>query len=88
MLLCQWAIPEKNPSRGGGLRKDIFFEPPPSLEFLGFSLYPWKFQRKQAFTSGNSAKLSDTPWKFQGQKPIPMKFPHDFFLISPGNSIF
>ena len=41
---------------------------PPSLEFLELSLYPKKFQRKQAFTPGNSAKLYDTPCKFQGQK--------------------
>ena len=31
------------------------------LGFLDLSLYPWRFHRKQAFTSGNSANLSDTP---------------------------
>ena len=39
------------------------------MEFLNLSLYPKKFQRKQAFTPGNSAKLCHTPWKFHGQKP-------------------
>ena len=42
------------------------------MEFLNLSLYHKKFQRKQAFTPRNSAKLCDTPWKFQGQKPRPM----------------
>ena len=27
-------------------------------------------------------------WKFQGQKQKPMEIPHDFVLISPGNSTF
>ena len=39
----------------------------------------------QAFTPGNSAKLCDTLWKFQFQKPRPMEIPHDFFLNTPGN---
>ena len=43
------------------------------MEFLNLSLYHKKFQRKQAFIPGNSAKLCDTPWKFQGQKPRPME---------------
>ena len=53
---------------------------------LDLSLYRWKFQRKQACTTGNSAKLCDTPLKFQGQKLRPMEIPHDFFLNYPGNS--
>ena len=58
------------------------------LEFLDLSLYPWKFQRKQAFTPRNSAKLYDIPWKIQGQKSRPMEIPHDFFQITAGNSIY
>ena len=26
------------------------------------------------------------PWKFQSLKPKPMEIPHDFLLITPGNS--
>ena len=47
-------------------------------------------ERKQAFSSpmmdGYSAKLCDTTWKFQFQKPAgPKKIPHEFFLNTPGN---
>ena len=31
---------------------------------------------KKPFTPGNSAKLCDTPWKVQGQKPKLMGIPH------------
>ena len=64
----------KNPNRGSRI---YFSEPPPPtsphppLEFLDLPLYPKKFRRKQVFTLGNSAKLCDTPWKFQSQKPRP-----------------
>ena len=44
--------------------EDIHFPKTP-LEVLDLSLYPKKFLRKQALTPGNSAKLSDTPRKFQ-----------------------
>ena len=64
--------------------EDILFSKKNSGCF-GFVIFPWKFQRKGSFTRGNSAKLCDTPWKFQGQKPRPMKIPH-LFLITPGNS--
>ena len=37
-----------------------------------------KIQRKQAFTAGKSAKLYDTPWKFQGRKADPQKFDMGF----------
>ena len=71
-LVSRYGLFQKNPNRGGGygyirLKKIVI---------LDLSLYPWKFQRKQAFTSGNSAKLSDTPWKFQGQKQRPLEIPH------------
>ena len=61
---------------------------------LDLSGRPYKFWRKQAFIPGNSAKLFDTPWKFQHQKPTPMEIPHIFFntlgistyfLIDPWN---
>ena len=48
-----------------GVVDDILFWTP-TLEFLDSSLY--QFWRRQAFTLGNSPKLFDTPWKFQGQK--------------------
>ena len=62
-----------------GWLKHTFFKN--SLEFLGLSLYPWKFWRKQSFTSGNSTKLYYNPWEFQDQKARPMEIPHDCFLI-------
>ena len=40
-----------------------------------------------AFTPGNSAELmSDTPWKFWGQKPRPMEIPQVLFEHPNGNS--
>lgn len=56
------------------------------LEFLGLLFYLWKFQTKQSFTPGNSAKLCCTHWKFQGQNARPMGIPHYFCLMTPGNS--
>ena len=44
----------------GGFRTH-FLEP--RLEYLGYLLYPWKFQTKQGFTPRNSTKLPDTAWK-------------------------
>ena len=40
---------------------------------------------QQAFTPENSAKLHETPCKFQGKKPRPMEIPHEFFLNKPQN---
>ena len=54
-----WAIPEKNPSRSGWGHKK-------PLEFLDLFFIPYKFNRKQAFTPGKTAKFLETPWKFQG----------------------
>ena len=51
-----------------------------TLEFLGLSLYPWKFRRKQSFTPENSTKFCYTSWKFQRQKPRLVEIPHEFFL--------
>ena len=65
-----------------------FLEPPsPQLEFLDFLLYPWKFQTKQGFTPRNSTKLCYTPWKIQGLNLRPLENSHDFFSITPGNSM-
>ena len=66
-----------------------FFEKP--LEFFILLLYPWKFQTKQSFTSGNSTKLCYILWKLQAQKPRPKtkrpgEITHCFFLVTPGNS--
>ena len=43
-----------------------------------FVTLPQKLQRKQAFILRNSAKLCDTTWKFQVQKPSPMEIPPCF----------
>ena len=67
-----------------GLR--ISFCEAPTLELLDLLFHSQKFRRKQTFTPRSSAKLRDTPWKFQGQKPKSMEFPHDFFLNTPRNS--
>ena len=58
-----------------------FLTPCPSLliEILVLSLCPKKFQ---PFTSGNSAKLCDTSWKFQGKKPRPIEITW-FVLVHP-----
>ena len=58
------------------------------LEFLGLPLYPWKFSRKQSFTSGNSTKLCYNPWEFQNQKPRPMEIPHDCFWLGENSTLF
>ena len=72
---------------GGGVEDILFFTPPPSLEFLGFLLYPWKVEIKQGFAPRNSTKLCYTPRKLYGLKPRPPEIPHDFFLMTPGNSM-
>ena len=61
-----------------------FLETP--WNFLGFLLYPWKYQTKQSFTPRNSTKLCYTPQKLYGLKPRPLEIPYEFFLIPPGNS--
>ena len=66
-------LQEKTKQRGWGY---TFLKTP--LECLDLSFYPKKFQRKQAFTPGNSAKLYDTPWKCQGQKPRAMEITRSF----------
>ena len=48
------------------------------LEFLGFLLYPWKFQIKQSFTLRSSTKLYYTSPKIDCPKPRPLEIPHDF----------
>ena len=62
--------------------EDITFWKVP-VEFFDLSLYSKKVQRKQAFTPGNSAKLCDTPWKFQGPKPGPGHGNHTIFSCTP-----
>ena len=75
-----WAIPEKIQTGGGGDEYILFWKPP--TKFLDLSLYPMKFQRKQASTPGNSAKFCDTPWKFQSQKPRSMEITWLFLVHS------
>ena len=57
----------------------IYFSQKKNPEFFRLVTLPKKFYRKQAFTPGNSAKLCDTLWKFQDQKPKPMEI-HNFSL--------
>ena len=70
----------KNPN-SEGLRIYFSESAPRNFQICHFTLRnsgenkPWK-----------SAKLCDTPWKFQGQNPRPMEIPHQFFLSTPGNS--
>ena len=72
----------KNPNGTEDIGSYFFNE---TLECLGLSLYPWKFQRKQSFTSspqenpencitriGNSKTKEQDPWKF-----------HMIFSLSP-----
>ena len=68
------AIPEKNRRV---LRKYFFRK---TLKILIFLLYPWKFQTKQRFTSGNSTKFCS------GLKPKTLEIPHTLFLMTLGNS--
>ena len=51
----------KKSKQGWGVEDILFWKAP--LESLDLSLYPKKFQRKKAFTPGNSVNLCDTPWK-------------------------
>ena len=51
-----WAIAE-------GVGRTYFLKKK-TLTFLGFSLYPWRFQTKQSFTPRNSTRLCYTPQKF------------------------
>ena len=64
--------------------RTYFFENPPGI-FRFFTLL-WKIKTKQGFIPTNSTKLCYTPQKFYCLKPRPLEIPHDFFLITPGNS--
>ena len=80
-----WAIPEKILTGSGGWGYTFLIPLLLSVEFLDLWLCPRKFQRKHAFTPGNSTELCDTPWKFHGQKPRAMENTR-FILYTPGNS--
>ena len=55
-----------------------------TLEFLSFLLYPWKFQTKQSFTHGNSAKwVLDPLENLRPKTKTPVETSHHFFLIIP-----
>ena len=86
MIKSKWmgAIPKKKKKKTGWRVLRIYFsENPPGI----FRFVTTKFWRKFSPLAGNSAKLCDTPWIFQHQKPRPIKIPHDLFLNTPGNSI-
>ena len=71
------------------------------LEFVGLTLYPWKFHTKQSFTPGNSTKSCYTTWLglfqkkskqgkssgyiFLNPSPLP-PWNFSFFYFTPGNS--
>ena len=77
-----------------------FFSENP-LEFVGLTLYPWKFHTKQSFTPGNSTKSCYTTWLglfqkkskqgkssgyiFLNPSPLP-PWNFSFFYFTPGNS--
>ena len=46
-----------------------------TLGIFNFLTLPWKFRRKQRFTTRILTKLCYTLWKFQAQKPRPMGIP-------------
>ena len=50
----------------------LFWNPP--RKYLGFVLYPWRFQIKQTFTPRNSTKLLHVSEKFWGLKPRSLCF--------------
>ena len=85
----------KNPKR---IRKRIYFSETPPLQFLYLSFYPQNFWRKQAFTTGNSAKLCDTscnskiknqgPWKFHRSFSGPPLRISLLFYLTPGISTY
>ena len=83
-----WAIPEitKQGRKGGEQFEDTVTFWNKSLEFQVFLLCTWKFRTKQSFTLGNSAKLCYIVGKLREQKSRTLEIPHDFFLITPGNS--
>ena len=77
----QWAIPKKKQT--GGV-EDAFFEKSP--EFLGFLLYPWKFQTKAStleileIRTFIILEILRPKTKNPGNSTL-------FFLITLGNSI-
>ena len=76
--MIYWAIPEKSKLR----KLRIYFFLRKTLEFVTL---PSEIPEK--ISSGNSEKLCDTPWKFQGQKLRPMEIPHEFFFNTPEISL-
>ena len=72
----KWAILEK--IQTGGLGGGV------GLLELNFQIC--HFTPKNSGENKFAANLCDTPWKFQGQKPKPMKIPHEFVVNTPGNS--
>ena len=75
----------KKKQTGKGGWGHTFLKPP--KEFLGVLVYPWKFQTKQGFTSGNSTKFCYTPRKLYALKPRPLEILR-FFLDHSWKSQF
>ena len=58
-----------------------FSEIPPGI--FRFVTLPLEIPEKTSYHLENSAKLCDTSWKFQDQKPRPaMEIPHKFSVTS------
>ena len=73
----------KNPNRG--VWRHTFWKKTPGT-FRFVTLLLEISDKNEASTPGNSTKLCYTHWNYQGQKSRRMEIPHDFFLITPGNS--
>ena len=58
-LMMQWKMCYSRKKSNRASWRYTFLKSP--LEYLHLSLYPCKFKTKKAFTTGNSAKLCDTP---------------------------
>ena len=79
-------LSQKKKQTGGGWGYNFLKKNPRNFRFVTLpveipektSIHPWKF----------SKTLSDTPWKFQIQKPRPMEIPHQFLLEHPWKFCF
>ena len=83
-IASKWAIPEKN-KKGTGRGGEVLRTNP--LEFLSFLLYPRKFQNKTSPHPPHKTVLYSLEiLRPKTKTPGLLEIPHDFFLITPGNS--
>ena len=83
--VSQWTFQRKTKQQGGWLRTNLFENP---LEFFGFFFTPGNSKENKASPAEIPENcVSYTPHKFSGLKlRLPLGIPHDFFLITHGNS--